>query len=201
MPNLTSRLITLLLACIATLSTIGLIACYLDRGWLNSQSAANLAQIFGSLAVGISLVFIAKQVQLQTQLARGANSQSLVNVCSNFVLAVGCSDNLMELYATGGERFESLTDTQKAQYRYLVTWWLTFYENVVYQNSIGLLDEGVYEAWLNDMTGFITRRHVDKVWDTVKGNYSKQFVSTFEKLLNERVPAANTSPDTAKKTS
>ena len=165
-----SKLVTVLLACVASVSTLGLIACYLNRGWLTIQSAASLAQIFASFAVGISLLFIATQIRLQTQLARGANSQSFVNACSNFVLAVGCNDTIMKLYATGGEGFEVLTEAEKAQYRYLVGWWLTFYENVVYQNSIGLLDEGVYQAWQNDMTGFITRRRADKVWDALKKN-------------------------------
>src|SRR5207245_10452651 len=80
MTNSTSRLITVLLVCVSALSSLGLIACYFNRGWLTIQNAANLAQIFASFAVGISLLFIATQIRLQTQLARGANSQSFVNV-------------------------------------------------------------------------------------------------------------------------
>jgi len=83
----------------------------------------------------------------------------------------------MDFYQTGGEKFETLAASEQARYRYLVAWWLTFYENVQYQQDCGLLDEGVYKAWMNDMAGFVERRRADKVWDFLKPNYSDSFVA------------------------
>ncbi|SRR5258707_4351571 len=181
----TSRLFTILFAVLTVALTIGLIACYRDRGWLNIASAAGLAQIFESIAVGLSLLFIATQLRQQTKLARSSNSQSFVNSCSNFVLAVGSNPELMNLYSTGGDGFEVLSPEKQVQYRYLVSWWLTFYENVVYQHGCGLLDEGVHQSWTRDMEGFIRRRRVEKVWDFLKGNYSEEFIQTFEPLIDK----------------
>lgn len=197
---ITPGLFISLLVALVILLLIGLIACYLDRGWLSIESAADLAQIFGSLAVVFSLLFIARQLgqqavqlqqqavqlRLQTQLARGSNSQSFVNASSSFVLAIGCNPRLMKLYANSGEKFDSLSDDEKKQYSYLVSWWLTFYENVVYQNGIGLLDEGVYDAWMSDMKGFIQRRRVERVWNDLRGNYSDEFQKIFQPLIDAR---------------
>lgn len=182
----TSTLFLILLASLTAILAGGLIACYWNRGWLTIQNAANLAQIFGSLAVGFSLLFIAIQLRQQTKLARGSNSQSFVNASSNFVLAIGCNEELMKLYSTGGAKFDGFPDDTKAQYRYLVSWWLTFYENVVYQNGIGLLDTGIYDAWRKDMSGFVRRRSVEKVWDELKDNYSQEFIDIFQPLIDKR---------------
>lgn len=190
-------LFIILFASLTAILAVGLAACYWTRGWLTIQNAADLAQIFGSLAVGLSLLFIAIQLRQQTRLARGSNSQSFVNASSNFVLAVGCNGELMKLYAKGGATFDRLPDETKAQYRYLVGWWLTFYENVVYQNGIGLLDTVIYDAWMKDMSGFIRRRCVEKVWDELKGNYSREFVNVFQPLIEARLKESQTAASTA----
>lgn len=201
----TSKLFIILFAVVTAFLAIGLIACYSNRGWLSIGNAANLAQIFGSIAAGGSLLFIAgqmrqqaaqlqlqtTQLELQTSLARASNSQSFVNASSNFVLAIGGNTTLMTLYNSGGAKFENLQSDQQAQYNYLVSWWLTFYENVVYQQEIHLLDAGVYAAWMKDMKGFVRRRSVEKVWDSLKGNYSDNFIKEFQPLIDacRREPA------------
>ncbi len=120
----TSKLFTILFAVLTVVLTIGLIACYRDRGWLSIASAANLAQIFASIFVGLSLLFVAAQLRQQTNLARSSNSQSFVNSVSNFMLAIGSNPELMNLYSTGGDGFEALSREKKVHYRYLVGWWL-----------------------------------------------------------------------------
>jgi hypothetical protein len=178
-----SKLFIVLLSSLCVVLAIGLGACYWNRGWLTISSAADLFSIFASLAVAVSLLFIGHQVKQQTRLAKAANSQAFVNVASSFVLAVGSSKELMAFYKCGAETFEKLEESEKARYQYLVAWWLTFYENVQYQQDCGLLDVGVYKAWMKDMAGFVRRRRVDKVWDTLKPNYSDSFVQLFDCLI------------------
>ena len=169
---------------------------------LTLSNVKDFFSIVASLGGVVSLLFIAYQVNRQTKLAKAANSQSFVNVASSFVLTVGADKELMEFYQTGGTRFETLTPTEQARYRYLVVWWLTFYENVQYQQDCGLLDEGVYRSWIYDMEGFVRRRRVDHVWDHVKGNYSNSFVEHFQPLIDQvrrEVRAAAPAPSPPKK--
>jgi hypothetical protein len=192
----TPGLFIVLLASLNIILVIALAACYWDRGWLSIQSAADLAQIFGSLAVAFSLLFIAVQLRQQTRLARGSNSQAFVSASSSFVLAVGCNPDVMNLYSTGGAKFYELPEEKQAQYRYLVSWWLTFYENVVYQNGIGLLDKGVYYAWMKDMNGFVSRRRVERVWGALKDNYSEEFKIIFQDSIDAWQKALSESSST-----
>lgn len=165
--------------------------CSIDVSWLNIANLSAFFSILASVAVIVSLVFIAQQltqqtlqVKQQTKLARAGNSQSFVNLASSFVLAIGSNSFLMNLYQTGGDRWSSLSPEEQVQYRYLVSWWLTFFENVQYQQDCGLLDAEVYNAWMKDMEAYFRRRRVDLVWDHLKGNYSDSFVSRFQKSID-----------------
>jgi hypothetical protein len=66
------KLFTILLAVLSTVLAIGLGACYWERGWLTIDSAADLFSIFASIAVVVSLMFIAYQVEQQARLARAS---------------------------------------------------------------------------------------------------------------------------------
>ena len=180
-----SRLFLILLSSLCFLVIIGLAACYWHRGWLTIANVKDLFSILASLGGVASLLFIAHQINRQTQLAKASNSQAFVNVASAFVLAVGSNKDLMNFYRTGAANFDTLSEDEKARYRYLVAWWLTFYENVQYQQDCGLLDDGVYKAWMSDMEGFVRRRRVDHVWDEVKANYSDSFITRFQPLVDK----------------
>jgi hypothetical protein len=182
---------TFVLAILNVILGVALLACYLQRGWLSLQNAYFLFSILQSIAVVVSLVFIllqlqqqSRQLEQQSNLARATNSQSLVATSSNFVLVVAANQVLLDLYRTGGENYSTLGGSEQAQFRYLIVWWLTFYENVVYQHDCGLLDGEVYNAWKKDMEGFIRRRKPETVWGELKANYSDPFVKEFQALLD-----------------
>ncbi|HEX9941820.1 MAG TPA: hypothetical protein VGG03_07375 [Thermoanaerobaculia bacterium] len=178
------KIYSIVITVISVLSIGGMIGCYLDKGWVTFENASYLATIGGTLVGAATLISIAVQLNQQTRLARAVNSQSFVSISSEFVLNISGSDELTELWYFKGETYETLTPVKQARYRYLVQWWLTFYENLQYQRYCDLLDDDVYKAWMKDMDGFIARRHVDKVWDAVKDNYSDRFVEHFQSRID-----------------
>lgn len=183
------KIYSVLVTAVALPSIVGLLAVYSGKGWLTFENAAYLATVGGTLVGAATLITIAVQLNHQTRLAKAANSQSFVSISSEFVLFISAHPALMELWQTKGKTYEQLPPVEQFQYRYLVQWWLNFYENIQYQKDCGLLDDGVYKSWMKDMDGFIKRRHVEKFWDVVKSNYSDQFIKHFQPLIDERVKA------------
>lgn len=194
------KLATILLgACTAALA-VAFLTCYYKTGTLTLSDGANIATIVGNTAVAVSIFFIAYQLQLQsaqmqsqsdqaklqTQLAKASNSQAFVTLSSDFLLNLVCNEKLMKFYRDTGASYETQTDDVKARYRHLITWWLNFYENVVYQEKSGLLDSELYSAWEKEMRGFVARRHVEKVWDDLKDNYGDLFIARFQPIIDER---------------
>jgi hypothetical protein len=194
--------------------SVAFLTLYYDAGSWNVQEGAHLATIAGTFVVAGSIVIIARQLQvqsaqmehqgrqaelqaeqaklqaeqaeLQTRLAKASNSQSFVSISSNFVLSVASNADLMAFWQNTGATYDTATDDVKARYAYLVQWWLTFYENLVHQNDAGLLDAVVFRAWEDDMKGFVKRRHVEKLWDSVSDRYSTLFISHFQPIIDAR---------------
>src|SRR5437868_6427622 len=101
------KIFTFIFALLTAILAVGLVACYWDKGWLSIQSAANLASIFESLAVGFTIFFIAAQLRQQTRLTRASNSQAFVNVSSGFDLMINGNKELVKLWNFGGENYKS----------------------------------------------------------------------------------------------
>jgi hypothetical protein len=161
-------------------------ALWSKSGALTIADAGDLATVAAAIVTAITLFSILWQLRQQAELARAANSQSFVNISSEFLLHLANDPILAELWQRGAE-YESFTIAQKAQYRALVQWWLNFFENLLYQHQRGLIDDDVYDAWCKDERNFVGRRHVEKVWPEVQKNYSDAFFAHFNELVANRL--------------
>jgi hypothetical protein len=192
--NMKLKIYSTLLTVVAVPSIGALVASYYDKGWLTFQTAANLATVAGVLIASATLISIAFQQHEQGKLARANNSQSFVAVSSDFVLKIAGDEALADLWLLQGASYETLAPVKQAQYRYLVQWWLNFYENIQFQEDAGLLEAGVYHAWQKDMSGFVERRHVEKVWHLVRENYSETFTRRMDPLIEIRRKSLTSNP-------
>ena len=186
------RLLTFLFGALLLATSIALFAAYSERGLLSFDNAESVAAIASSIVAAVSLIFIAYQIDYQSKLTRANNSQSLVNISSGIVASIIQDPKLMELWMNGGESYESLPDIDRYRYNHLLCLWLSLYENIIYQKECGLLDDGVYAAWMSDMDAFLGGRCVAKVWPTWRGSYSASFVRYMDAKLTaivQRPPA------------
>ena len=173
------------LAIVLVVVAIALLAAYWPDGKLTIGDVSDLATVGSSVVAAVTLIGISSQLRQQAALARAANSQSFVSISSEFLLQIASDATLSDLWQKGAF-YESLGVVEKTRYRSLVQWWLNFFENLLYQHSRGLIDDDVYNAWCKDERGFVDRRHVEKVWDEVRGNYSDAFIAHFDVLISDR---------------
>lgn len=177
---MTWRLYSLSITFISVLLLIGLLACYRNKGWLTIENASYLATIGGTVIGAITLISIAVQLRQQTKLARAANSQSFLDKSSTFTLSLLEDNGLLSLWRDGGMNYSSLSSENQSKYKHLLSWWLTFYENMYYQNKCGFLDTNVFAAWDNDVNNFVVRRNLRMAWDELKDSYDPEFVQYVE---------------------
>jgi hypothetical protein len=155
--------------------------------WLIASAIATILQ---SGIVIVSLIFIWRQIQLltkqlnlQTELAKAANTQALVGLSSPFNLSLIQDSQMAKLWIEGAEEFESYGKVDKFRYQTLLFWWLILHENVYYQRQKGLLDEVMYAAWEYDLRRFITRQNVQRHWDGLKNLFQQEFAEHVGQVL------------------
>jgi hypothetical protein len=174
---------------IVTLSS-SLYVCYVGHGWLTWDIGADISSVIQAVGVLTSLGFIWSQLKQQASLTRAGNARSLVESSSPFTFMLLESDELTRLWREGGKKYDSFTANEKSKYHHLLIWWLSFYENIYYQNTNGLIDPQVYESWEADLGFFIRRRNLPQHWEDLKELYETRFRmhinDLIAKVLEER---------------
>lgn len=147
------------------------------------QTAANISTVVQAVLVVVSLVLIFVQLKKQTDLARTANTQSLVALVSPFNLELAQNPTMARLWPITETEWEKLNDVEKQQYESMLRWWFIFYENLFFQNECGLLNDKIFTAWKTDLDVFVEEQLVEKYWQGL----SKKYHQTFVDHLNSRV--------------
>jgi hypothetical protein len=158
----------------------------------NWQIASAVATIVQGIVVIISVIFIWRQIQLQTkqlslqtELAKAANTQALVGLSSPFNIDLIKDPQMAKFWIEGAEEFESYSKVDKFRYETLLFWWLILHENVYYQTKKGLLEEVVYSTWEHDLRRFIKRQNLQVHWDGMKNLFQRDFVEHVGQVMQD----------------
>jgi len=157
--------------------------------WLIASAIAAIVQ---SGVVIVSLIFIWRQVQLQTkqlklqtELTKATNTQALVSLSSPFNIGLIQDPQMAKLWIEGAEEFASYDKVDKFRYETLLFWWLILHENVYYQRHKGLLDQTIYAAWEYDLRHFIMRQNLQVHWDGLKNLFQQEFIEHVDQVLRD----------------
>jgi hypothetical protein len=156
------------------------------------QIASSIMTIIQGVVVIISLLFIWRQIKLQTrqlnlqtELAKSANTQALVGLSSPFNLDLIKDSQMAKLWVEGAEEFESYSKIDKFRYENLLFWWLILHENVYYQKQKGLLDDVIYAAWEHDLRHFAKKQKLLLHWEGKKNFFQQEFKEHVSQVIQE----------------
>ena len=148
------------------------------------QLLANISIIIQSLFFIISVFFIWYQIREHNRLTRTANTQSLVELSSPFLLQLSQDRDLAELWVHGTKNFDTMDEVERFRYQQLLFWWLILHENIYYQYHSGLVDEQMYQGWQTELQAFIRDKRIDLFWDRdMKRFFRAEFQQRIEELI------------------
>ncbi len=163
-------------------------------GW---EKASTIAQWFQALAVVISLIFIASQLQQQAKLQSASNVQSLAELMTSLNLRL-TEPHQAALWEFGVDEINKTADPREraikeSEYLTLLATFLIFYENVYSQYQEGLLKKNIYLGWDRDLELLIRDHPIEKYWDDWKDAYQEDFRKHVDTIVMRKLGAVTPS--------
>ena len=151
---------------------------------MSLESLANLGEFISSIAVLISLVYLAVQIKRSTEAERTSTYQSIVSDFGQMNQALASDPDLTFMYVSALEDFEALDASDRA--RISQVFFMTFrsFENMFYQHQKGYLEEEVWKGWQRLMLTYAARDGFQAWWRLRRDVFSEPF-ATF--LDNEKI--------------
>jgi len=111
---------------------------------MNWEAIGAVGEIVGATAVVVTLLYVAVQIRNSTRETQAMGFQAAASLDQEFLLTIGASPVLAQLWVTYLAAPQTLPDDQKLQGVYLMASLLRRMENIRLQKRLGTLSE---EGW------------------------------------------------------
>ena len=140
----------------------------------------NIGEFVGSIAVIISLIYLAIQIRSNTEAERTSTYQAVVSDFGALNNTMASTPELSHLFVRAMEDYHQLSSDEKARVSQLFFQCFHYFENMFYQNQKGYLDEEVWTGWKRLMLTYHSRPGFQTWWEHRRDVYSESFAVFLE---------------------
>ena len=106
----------------------------------------SLGEFLSSIAVLITLVYLAMQIRQNTSTTRAVSHHAITDALNQLNLTIATDDQAAQIWLTGMQDRSSLTAIQREKYDALLRAYLHICDTMYYQAQIGAGDDGLWKA-------------------------------------------------------
>ena len=141
---------------------------------MNWDAIGAIGEIVGAMAVVISLIYLATQIQIQNNESRlAAVHEILVGVRES--LQIITSGNLSDVISKANDDFESLSDSEALKIFAAILPMLRLWEEAYIQNEQGRLENRVWDGINTQYAAYLSYPAIKRVWDVRCDHFDKKF--------------------------
>lgn len=133
------------------------------------------SSIVGSVAVALTVVYLAIQVRASTRATYSQTYQTAVAALGDMAAIVGESKEKSRLYANGMADPDLLDEEEYLQFAYLGISLFRKYENAYFQYRSGMIDDEFWDGHRDNLLWFFHRPGTQKWWRERRLGFSKSF--------------------------
>ena len=145
---------------------------------------ASLAEIVGTIAVVISLLFVAISIDRNTKILSGQEINEIYDAIREIDLIVFADPELMRIVETDAMAVADLSEADRLRYRQYVVLMLEVWDRAINRENEGLIDKQALTGWHEYYSDFVRRYLTDEMWHEVRWNWqSPELVQRIEDAL------------------
>lgn len=133
------------------------------------------SSIIGSIAVALTVVYLAIQVRASTKATYSQTYQTAVAALGDMAAIVGESKEKSRLYAVGMADPDKLDEDEYLQFAYLGISLFRKYENAYFQYRSGMIDDEFWDGHRDNLLWFFHRPGTQRWWSERRLGFSKSF--------------------------
>ena len=143
-------------------------------GKFNYSKWSSVAEIIGTIAVVVSLLFVAHSIEKNTEEAQAQQLNDLYDANREIELALASDATWSEIVRRGNIQFGDLSESEK--YRYDLYWaaHLNLWEQLIGRHRQGLVPQDNYEGWNAAYVNYIETSLSNEAWQRLKPLFPTQ---------------------------
>ncbi len=138
---------------------------------LSLSDWASVAEIAGTVAVVISLLFVAFSLERTTAAVSGQTADDVYDAVNQVDLAVLTNPEVMMVTIKGRVDFDGLSELEKEQYKNWAIMYLDIWERMHHREKEGLIQPQTIVGW-NEYFAEWTKRNLSReIWKEIRWNW------------------------------
>src|SRR5436309_14765136 len=156
---------------------------------INWDAISAISQLVGSLAVVLSVLYLAVQVHQSTRVARLATQDAAATALRDVTKPLMENAELERIWRVGLEDLSALSVEERARFFHALYQFLKAFETIHFHYVYGLMDNQLFEGWHGLLRHYIVAPGVAQYWKLRPGVFSVRFrilVMSFEPTARQR---------------
>jgi hypothetical protein len=152
---------------------------------MNWDSIAAVAEIIGTIAVIVSLLYVARQMKEATRQRRVDSYHSVLTDADDFGKLLCHDHDNAEIWWRGSKGLDNLEDAERVQYFSMLFILFRSWEKAFHYHNAGELDDWSADGITRTMHDFARTRGVQEYWSLRQHWYAPEFREWVRERLDE----------------
>jgi len=141
---------------------------------------ANLAEILGTAAIVVSLIYVAVQIRQSTRATKLTTAQNVTHDLRESLGIIAGSTEMASIHLRAMQDIESLSPEEKHRFYIWLNNNYRMYENAYYQNKHGALDAYIWKGVVANLTIAKGTSGYEAFWRDRGNIFGKEFQEYYE---------------------
>ncbi len=131
---------------------------------INISDIGNLAEAVSAIGVVVTLIYLALQIQQNTNVLRASSYQEIANGATEWQMVLAQNENLTRIYVTGVENPELLMPEEQAQFGMFLGMLFAKFEIALELYQRGMVDEKLMTPYTRFIMDLLKMPGISDYW-------------------------------------
>ena len=153
---------------------------------MNWDAIGAVGELVGSVAVLVTLIYLALQIRQNTHATRAASHHAITDALNQLNLDIANNDAVAQIWLAGMDDRASLNDLQRERYDALLRAYMHVCDTMYYQAQVGAGDHGLWKAEETYLNRILTSNGGKSWFEENYASISTGFRAAIEKIIENK---------------